>query len=141
MRAFIGFVRRPPGERLLIVHAILALMIAAIGVALLPFRWLARFAARPHAGRVAAGPDQVNRIARVIGSCAARSPLRAKCFEQGLVAVWLLRRAGYSATLHYGVARMDDKVVAHVWVLSGDQPVVGCANRHAFAELARFPTT
>ena len=67
MRAFIGFVRRPPGERLLIVHVMLALMIAAIGVALLPFRWLAWFAARPGAGRVAAGPDQAIRIARVIG--------------------------------------------------------------------------
>ncbi|WP_373693887.1 lasso peptide biosynthesis B2 protein [Parafrankia sp. BMG5.11] len=97
--------------------------------------------ARPGAGRVAAGPDQANKIARVIESCAARSPLCAKCFEQGLAAVWLLRRAKYSATVHYGVARMDDKVVAHVWVLSGDQPVVGCTNRHAFAELARFPTT
>ncbi len=70
---------------------------------------------------------------------APRMPFRAKCFEQGLAAVWLLRRRGVATTLHYGMARQEGKLVAHVWVTVGERGLIGSENSEDFRELARFP--
>jgi len=56
-----------------------------------------------------------------------------------LGAVWMLRRRGVSATLHFGAAREEEKLIAHVWVTVDGEEVVGCESKDRFFELARFP--
>jgi hypothetical protein len=71
---------------------------------------------------------------------ARRVPFRAKCFEQGLTAQWMLRRRGIASTLFYGIARDRDRALsAHVWVRAGAFDVVGCDNIADFATVAQFP--
>jgi hypothetical protein len=126
-------------DRALLAEALVVLSLAALAVALAPFRTIDRFAGRP--SRSAPPRDARQAIARVawaVRAGARRAPLRAKCFEQGLAAAWMLRRRGVSTLLHYGAAREDDNLVAHVWVTAGDDDVIGCENKDRFAELVRL---
>jgi hypothetical protein len=141
MTPFRRFLGLSPIERLLTLEAVAVLTVAAACVALLPFRVLAKSAARPPRGEIAtiAGAQTVTMVRNAIMRSARRMPFRAKCFEQGLAAVWMLRRRGVATTLHYGMAMREDKLVAHVWVTVADRGVVGCENSHEFRELVRFP--
>ncbi len=133
----------PPAERKLVPEAIFALGVAAFAIAFLPIRRIAARAARRPAATPMGEAEQarlVAQIGRVVIGCARRAPWRAKCFEQGLAAQWMLRRRRIAATLHYGVAKREDRgLTAHVWVRAGARDVIGCEKSGDFTELARFP--
>ena len=83
--------------------------------------------------------EEARQLRRAMAAWNRRLPWRTECFEQGLAAYRYLARKGYQATLHYGARGSDGDVEAHVWVTSGDVPVVGCENASEFRELARYP--
>lgn len=128
-------------ERLLLVEAVAMLAIASFLVALAPFRRIAALAGHP--GRPSPDPAvqarQIRAVSWAVQAGARRVPWRAKCIEQGFAAHWMLRRRAVPTVLHYGVARRDDGLIAHVWVRSGDADVIGCENLADFAEVAQFP--
>ena len=76
-----------------------------------------------------------------MAASARRVPWRAKCIEQGFAAHWMLRRRAVNAVLHYGVAKRDGRLLAHVWVRAGSNDVIGCENSSEFAEVAQFPAS
>jgi hypothetical protein len=133
--------RSTSAERRLLTEAVAALAVASFLIALVPFRKVASLARLPEANP----PDpseQLNRIRAVrwaVAAGARRVPWRAKCIEQGFAAQWMLRRRAVPAVLHYGVAKRDGQLIAHVWVRSGPNEVVGCENSAEFAEVAQFP--
>jgi len=137
------FLARPRSERWALVEAAAVLSVAAIVVAAVPFARIAKWSARPPrtSGRPASDEARfIADVSRAVGVAARHVPLRAKCFEQGLAAQWMLRRRGVATTLHYGVAHSPDRnLAAHVWVSAGALDVVGCTIRADFTELARFP--
>lgn len=98
---------------------------------------MAAMPAKPAEGEIA-GEDAAM-IARALQAWNRRLPWRTMCFEQGLAAMRILRRRGHEATLHYGARGAGDTLKAHVWVTSGDVPVVGCEDAQEFRELRRFP--
>ena len=133
--------RLPSAERRLLPEAILSLAMAALIVALLPFRRVTGFV-RPLATAPLDAETQAavaRRVAWAIGACARRVPWRAKCLEQGIAAHRMLRRRSVPAMLHYGVAQQDGRLLAHAWLRAGPIDVTGCENAGEFAELARFP--
>ena len=130
--------RGRPAPVALLAEAGLAMLGASAAVRLLPFERLARMLERPAPGARSADAGTAYWIRRSVAAWGRRLPWRAKCFEQGLAAAWMLRRRGLGYSLHYGAANRDDTVAAHVWVMSGDQGVVGYENREEFAPLARF---
>lgn len=146
MILFVRAKARSVGEYVLLGEAMLALVVAASSLKILPFRRLVAFAGRstPHAHSEPRERERARAIARVrwgVQVCARRAPWRAKCFEQGLAAAWMLRRRGIAATLHYGVAKdPDGGLIAHVWVRAMGQDVIGCETACAFTDVARFPT-
>lgn len=128
-------------ERALLAETVLALALASLALALMPFRRVMAFV-RPANPRALAAPDEDRAVAsvrRAVRACARRVPWRALCLEQALASHWLLRRRGIAATVHYGVARVDDRLQAHAWVRTSRMDVIGCENAGEFAELARFP--
>ena len=130
-----------PGELGLLTEAVLALGVASFVVALLPFRKVAALARLP-GGTPPAQAAQAQAIRSVrwaVSASARRVPWRAKCIEQGFAAQWMLRRRRVPAVLHYGIARRDGDLAAHVWVRSGANDVIGCENLADFAEVAQFP--
>ena len=126
------------------MEAIVWLGIAALAVAVLPFRHVGFLAARPIRRpelRRQARLDKVRRIRWAVTSTAARVPWRAKCFQQGLAAQVMLRRRGIPSVLYYGAAQDERRGLhAHVWVRDGDVAVIGGEIAHRFAILAAFPS-
>jgi Transglutaminase-like superfamily len=130
-------------DRLLLLEAIVWLGIAALAVALLPFRHVGLLAARPIRTREVPSKERLDKARRIrwaIISTAARVPWRALCFQQGLAAQLMLRRRGIPSVLYYGAAQDDRSgLSAHVWVRDGDLDVIGGEMAYRFAILATFP--
>jgi hypothetical protein len=137
------FFQLPRNDRLLLVEATLWLAVAGLAIAVLPFRQVGRMAARPT--RRSEPPPQarvrdVKRIRWSIIVAARRVPWRARCFQQGLAAQFMLRRRGVPSVLYYGAAPNDRHgLSAHVWVRDGDVDVIGSEIASRYAQLAAFP--
>lgn len=130
--------RDRPAPPLLLAEAGIAVLAASLMVRLVPFQTVATWlAGRPEA-RPAADPETAYWLRRATLAWARRVPWRALCFEQGLAAHMLLRRRGLASSLHYGAATVAGKLEAHVWVTSGQVPVIGCENGDNYGLLARF---
>ncbi|MDQ3144898.1 MAG: lasso peptide biosynthesis B2 protein [Pseudomonadota bacterium] len=120
------------------VEAGINIVAASLAVRFIPFRRLAaRLSARSNPRPCPAG--QANLLGRALEAWSRRLPWRAKCFEKGLAAHWMLSRRDFASTLHYGAATIEGELKAHVWVTSGEIPITGCENRDDFALIARYP--
>jgi hypothetical protein len=128
-------------QPLLLIEALLALGLASALIAILPFRLVARLAAGGGARTYPpASSSEAQLIARVARAWAVRVPWRAVCFQQGLAALFMLRRRRLAATLFYGAAHSADAaLVAHVWVRSVAVDVIGCETAGDYRLLAAFP--
>lgn len=129
------------GERLLLAEAVAVLGVMSFLIALVPFRRVAPIARAPDRAP-ASEAEQLRWIRAVrwaVAASARRVPWRAKCIEQGFAAHWMLRRRAVPTVIHYGVARRDDGLIAHVWVRSGAVDVIGCENIADYTEMAQFP--
>ena len=127
-----------PAPPALLAEAGAAILAASLAVRLAEFRAIAKRLDQPAAGRPAADGETAYWVRRAVLAYGRRLPWRAKCFEQGLAAAWMLRRRGMAYALHYGAATQDGRLAAHVWVTSGPTAVVGCENREEFSLLATF---
>ena len=123
-------------SRRLMAEALIDLVAASIALRRRSFEQLVAQSAPEGRG---ADVATARRIERVIRGWARRLPWNPMCFEQALAAQRLLARRGLKATYHYGSRRGDRDLEAHVWLSSGDVPVVGHRNADDFVELARFP--
>lgn len=125
----------------LLVEAGLLLTFAAAAIGFLPFTRVAGLASGRGTPLAGLGDAETIRELRwAVEAVARRLPFRAKCFERGLAAQWMLRRRGVASNLFYGIARnADGELSAHVWVRTGTIDVIGCENSRDFAEVAKFP--
>ncbi|WP_265587665.1 lasso peptide biosynthesis B2 protein [Sphingomicrobium arenosum] len=89
--------------------------------------------------RPGVSPGDRDMIERAVRGWARRLPWKTECFVQAIAAKRMLERRGCDVVVHYGTRRSDDGLEAHVWVRSGDVPVIGHRNAHEFTEIARFP--
>lgn len=128
-----------PAPPLLLVEAGAAVLAASLLIRLAPFRTVAGRLSRRKGDWPAAEAETIYWLRRAVLAWCRRVPWRALCFEQGLALHLLIERRGLASTLHYGAATVEGDLKAHVWVTSGDQPVIGCDIRDDFALLARFP--
>lgn len=130
------------GKCSLLSEAMLRLAIATLSLKILPFRRVVAFGSLPLQRLKTRESDEatIAGVGWAIQACARRVPWRAKCFDQGLAAAWMLQRRGIAATLHYGIARDEElRLVAHVWVRAKGQDVIGCEVEAKFTEIAQFP--
>jgi hypothetical protein len=124
---------RTPAERVAAFRAGLLIAILQIGLAVLPFRRVMRFAYRmgtPRSGPAgsAASSSQFDRDLAVwaVEAAGRRLLSRNPCLPKALAVLILFRRAGVDAELLVGVARdADGPVQAHAWVESEGQVVIG----------------
>lgn len=131
-----GVPKRPSAILLAEVGA--AMVIASVAIRIAPVRTLGSWMGRQQPDRLASA-EEIATLVRAIRAWSRRLPWRTMCFEEGLSAHWLLRRRRLASTLHYGAARIDGQLEAHVWVRSGNTDVTGCETAARYALLARFP--
>lgn len=129
-------------HRILLLEAACVLGLVSASIALLPFRWsLAIASTRPSAPEFLGDRSEaIRNINWAVAVLARAVPWTAVCFQRGLAVHLMLRRRGIASTLYYG-ARQDERagLQAHVWVKSGDCPVIGCEEAHRFRVLAAIP--
>jgi hypothetical protein len=130
-------------DRVLLLEAAGALLVASLAIRLLPFRRLAdRLAeAAPQPGaRSERSLAEIGRARWAVEACARRLPWRIVCFQKGLALHRILHRRGVATTLHYGVAQSHERgLTAHVWVTYQGEPVIGGEEAIGYTCLATFP--
>jgi hypothetical protein len=127
-------------------EAAMALVCARVLLRAVPFRWVARIA-----GAVSNGPapDRTSRpasdpaaaaIGRAVAGAARRLPWRSTCLDRALAGRLLLARRGIPSTLVLGVAKDQDLVHAHAWLVAGGGTVSGRRQAAHFNPIAAFRT-
>lgn len=124
---------------LLLAESLLMTAIAAAILSLRPFREIARGVNRSATTAKPLAEREIVAIGRAIASVSRYVPWRAKCFEQGLAAYWMLRRRGVIAALHYGARLSEGKMEGHVWVSTNEIIVTGGERQGEFSEIMVFP--
>ena len=127
----------------LLPEAGLAVTLASLAIAFLPFRRLAsrlsraRQASPTVSARAAA---TVAEAVRAVEAVSRRLPWRTVCFQKGLALHWMLRRRGLASILHLGVAQEATKgLSAHVWVSLENEILMGGETTADYACLTRYP--
>ncbi len=137
------FWRLPWLDRLQLIEAAFWLTTARLAISLLTFRRLGKLASMSTYGPEPLQQKRLTDLYRIrwaLLACSRVAPWRAKCFEQGLAAQFMLRRRGIPSVLYYGAAPDDQRgLSAHVWVSDGDINVVGSEVASRYAVLAAFP--
>lgn len=134
----------PPHRRRLLLEACVALLWARLLLCILPFRHITRFF-KYSPGRVdALSSAERTRLLRsirwAVEFAAERLPGATTCFPRAIATQAMCRRRGVSAVLCYGAAvNHSRRLSAHVWVLDGDQGVIGHQISGDYQILARFP--
>jgi hypothetical protein len=137
------YVRESSGHRLLLCEALIALAIARIAMAILPFRRIAAWLGTAGAESLATITDEQLRLAHSIGWAVGilgrRVPWDARCLAQALAATSMLRRRGMEGTVSFG-ARLDKTAgfEAHAWLSIGSYVVTGEAVHEQFKTFTSF---
>ena len=135
------FLLLPPAERSLLVKAGVLLVVMRLALCLLPFPSLMRLVRRLNHPRIevlASDPLLLDKIAWAVQTSARHVP-KATCLTQALAAQTLLRRLGFRADLHIGVARDSSKQFqAHAWVVSDGKVIIGGVEHENYVPFDRL---
>jgi len=126
MRYLHRFLGLPAAERWLLIKAALLLGSTKLGLKLLPFRILRRLAGSLSGSKAwlpATDRFSAERIAWAVELVGRYVP--STCLSRALSAQIFLARRGYPVLLHFGVVKEGERFLAHAWLESGGQVVVG----------------
>jgi len=131
------FVQLDSADKWLLLRATAWLAIARIMLIVMPFRHLsARLSATSNSTQTEPDQDLLQRIAYAISAAANNVPWRSDCFPQTIAARMLLKRFGYTSTIHLGVDRVgEDELEAHAWLTCGETVVTGGAELDRYTEV------
>ncbi|HEX4278870.1 MAG TPA: lasso peptide biosynthesis B2 protein [Bryobacteraceae bacterium] len=138
------FLRLPTERQGLLADAWWQLFVARLLLRLLPFRGLTKFLIKAPSRqflRTDFERQQVRRkVSWAINLAAKYLPGETVCFPRGLAAQTMCRKRGINAILYYGAAVLPSEgLAAHVWVLDGDDGIVGHQTADKYRVLACFP--
>jgi hypothetical protein len=135
--------RLPRVRKRLLREALVALALARIAMACLPFRRIASWLGTPGTETPpTAAFDQIrlaDRIGWAVGALARRVPWDARCLAQALAATWMLRRRGLEGTVSFGADRGESRqLLAHAWLRFGPRLVTGGVGHERFKIFTTF---
>ena len=135
--------RLPGARRRLIGEALIALLIARVAMAILPFRRIAAWLGTPGAESSATASAEEIRTAQEVGwavdAVARRVPWDGRCFAQALAATWMLRRRGLEGTVSFGASQGEfTGFDAHAWLRLGSFMVTGGPGHQRFKTFTTF---
>jgi hypothetical protein len=123
-------------ERLLLLRSLYVVCLIRMGLWLLPFPVMRRYAFKPRTKK--ASPYSVAQYVwavRAVSNCVPG----ATCLTQALSAQVILTRAGHSPQVKIGVAKGEgDKFQAHAWLVLGEQVLVGGGGVESYTPLVAW---
>jgi len=133
-----------PAERqALLREAIVALALARIAIACLPFRRIAGWLGTCGAEGPAVAAENEIQIAKQVGwavrSMARNVPWDGRCFVQATAAMGMLRRRGLEGTISFGASSASAaEFQAHAWLRLGPYMVTGGGEHLRFKTFTTF---
>jgi hypothetical protein len=130
-------------RRWLLAEALVALAMARLAVAFLPFRRIAAWLGTPGTETPATVTAHERSIAEsvgwAVGSMGRRVPWDGRCLAQTLAATGMLRRRGLDGTVSFGVCAGESTGFdAHAWVRIGSSIVTGESGHQRFKAFTTF---
>lgn len=139
MGALVRFARLARERRTLLVRAVLWLVAARLGLAILPLLRVRSLAERASRGQPLSGrtPSEI----RWAVLAAARRLPSTRCLPRSLALQGLLRQAGVASELRIGVAK-DPRggLVAHAWVDCDGKPFLRDEDLSLYTPLSPLPS-
>jgi len=134
------FLELDGADKWLLLRATAWLAIARVMLVVMPFRDLsARLSATSNSTQIEPDQDLLQRIGYAVSAAANNVPWRSDCFPQTIAARMLLKRSGYTSTIHFGVDRVDeDELEGHAWLTCGEIVVVGGEDLDRYTEMHRL---
>jgi hypothetical protein len=137
-----GSARRSPAVYLRGVEAASYLTAACLAIRFLPFRQMVAIFRRALPCPEVTGAARsraIEDVRRAVLAAAARLPNRPVCYPQAVAAQAMLRRRGVGTTLCCGVNTTHGHGLdAHMWLVAGDEGVVGLRLAARFPLLATY---
>ena len=78
------------------------------------------------------------RITGIVLRVSRNTPWESKCLIQALTAQFLLKDESIPSTLYLGIAKAEGKLIAHAWLRSGADILIGGAVKDDFKCIAYF---
>lgn len=142
MRRLRKFLLLSGAERWLLIKAAILLGSIRLGLRPVPLRTLRRILARLTNTPIPLRNPKRFSVKNVVWSVETAGrlmPWARTCLTQALAAQVLLLRRGYPAKLHIGVVKGDeDQFLAHAWVESGSEVVIGGHEFERYTPLAAW---
>jgi hypothetical protein len=140
LRRFRGISR---ARKWLLLEALIALAIARIAMALLPFRRVAAWMGTPGIETPTTATDADTSTAKeigwAVGVLARRVPWDGRCLAQALAGTGMLRHRGLEGTVSFGVRRGEiAEFDAHAWLRFGPILVTGGPGHEQFNTFTTF---
>ena len=134
MRKFTKLLSMQADDRALVLQAAASLLVCRIGLYLLRFESLQRWATR------AKRTKQSVPISKLIWAAmmGTRIMPNSTCLVRALAASRLLAQNGYKSTLHIGVKRTDGVFEAHAWVEYDGRAIIGSGEAPHFTRLCSW---
>ena len=140
---FKRFGQLPRNRQWLICEALLALAMARVAMACIPFKRIAAWLGTAGTETPASAADHEILMAQEIGwavSAVARRVLwDGRCLGQALAATGMLRRRGLEGTVSFGAGRDESaEFTAHAWLRLGPLMVTGGPGQEQFKTFTTF---
>jgi hypothetical protein len=119
MRRLASFLALPAGDRLLLLRAFAALALARAALHLVSTERL-----RGWASRFKPGTRPVERVAWAVSTASRLTP-GTTCLASAFALQRLLSVEGHASELHIGVAKREQRLAAHAWVVCGGRTLIG----------------
>ncbi len=137
------YARTSRGRRDLLWEALVALAMARLAMALLPFRRIAAWLGTPGAESPAMATADEIRTAKEIGWAVEvlgrRVPWDGRCLARALAATGMLRRRGLEGTVSFGSRQSESAGFdAHAWLRLGSFIVTGTHDHEQFRVFTTF---
>ena len=121
-------------ERCLLLHTLLLVVSLRAALRLLPFKQVSEQLARGAMRHPTRRNISKARIISAIRVASAFVP-GSTCLTQALAAKYHLERFGLKTQLHFGVVKENGRLLAHAWLRSDDETVIGGEIAPRFAPL------
>lgn len=125
-------------DRLLVCEAVGMLALARLIILTVPFRYVVPWLLRaPETD--SCDEELLLRVRMAVTMGARNVPWNAVCLPQAMAAKGMLARRGCGSALHLGAAiDTNGKLIAHAWLVSRGEVVIGAAGIPGMSALARF---
>jgi transglutaminase-like putative cysteine protease len=142
----VRYLRTPRAQRSLLREALIALAVARIAMACLPFKRIAAWLGTPGAQSPETATPEDIQVAKQVGwavsALARRVPWDGRCLAQALAATAMLRRRGLESTVSFGARPgVAEGFAAHAWLRLGSYVVTGGREHRSFKTFTTFART